>query len=286
MTTTPPAPTHRGDRCRDGHGGARARRRHRTAPRPPAPPARRPTPQRPSDTATESTEGGSDSGGGWAVSTDDCVDPDAANEPIEGTVVDRRGHAAVRRSRRSRLRSGRRRACRRTSTTPTRTSSFRASTLELSIADDQYDPALTPGAVNGALDAGVASVQRHHRLAEQRGRPRHAQRGVRPAARTRSPASPDVGRGVADYPWTTGGLLPYSVESAMYVEDIVDGVPRRRHGRPVLRQQRLRPGLQRRVRGARRREQPRDRRRPRRSRRRRPRRRRPRSAASPAMRPT
>ena len=40
----------------------------------------------PSDT-TETTEGDDEGGGeGWTVSTDDCVDPDAANEPIEGTI--------------------------------------------------------------------------------------------------------------------------------------------------------------------------------------------------------
>ncbi|MFM8484372.1 MAG: hypothetical protein ACKOBT_13640, partial [Actinomycetota bacterium] len=50
-----------------------------------------------SDTSAASTEAPSGSeapmdteapsGDAWAVNTDDCVDPDAANAPIEGTVV-------------------------------------------------------------------------------------------------------------------------------------------------------------------------------------------------------
>ena len=77
----------------------------------------------PSDTeVTETTEGDDEGGGeGWTVSTDDCVDPDAANEPIEGTLsigssMPLSGGPRPRRSHPSPP------GCRHTSTTPTRTS--------------------------------------------------------------------------------------------------------------------------------------------------------------------
>ena len=96
-------------------------------------------------------------------------------------------------------------------------------TLELSIADDQYDPALTPGAVNSALDAGA------HLFSGIIGSPNNE--AVRDTlneecvpqleALTGSPAWGEA----EEYPWTTGALLPYTVESAMYIEDIVREFP-------------------------------------------------------------
>ena len=80
-------------------------------------------------------------------------------------------------------------ASRRTSTTPTRTTCCPATSSRSTIGDDQYDPALTPGVVNGLIDDGVAPVRRHHRHAEQPRRARHAQRGVHPAAQRCSPAT-------------------------------------------------------------------------------------------------
>ena len=46
-------------------------------------------------------------------------------------------------------------ASRRTSTTPTRTTWCPATSSSSPIGDDQYDPALTPGVVNGLIDDGV-----------------------------------------------------------------------------------------------------------------------------------
>ena len=98
---------------------------------------------------------------GWTVSTEDCVDPDAANEPIEGTVSHRLGDAAVGGprpppSRRSPPGS------RRTSTTPT----SRAAARRTSRADDRRRP-VRPGADARCRQRLArrwrAHLQRHHR---------------------------------------------------------------------------------------------------------------------------
>ena len=159
---------------------------------------------------------------GWTVATDDCVDPDAANEPIEGTVsiaasmplsggpaaaafapVEAGLQAYIDYANENELLPG--------------------YTLELSIGDDQYDPALTPGVVDGALDAGA------HIFSGIIGTPQNA--AVRDTlneecvpqleALSGSPAWGDV----ANYPWTTGALLPYNVETQIYVADMVREFP-------------------------------------------------------------
>ncbi len=177
----------------------------------------------PSETdVTETTEGDDEGGGeGWTVSTDDCVDPDAANEPIEGTLsiaaaMPLSGGPA-------------------TAFTPVaaglqayidyanENELVPGVTLELSIGDDQYDPALTPGVINGALDSGA------HIISGIVGTPNNA--AVRDLlneecvpqlnALTGSPAWGEA----AEYPWTTGALLPYNVETEMYVTNMVSEFP-------------------------------------------------------------
>jgi branched-chain amino acid transport system substrate-binding protein len=171
---------------------------------------------------TETTEGDAEGDGeGWAVSTDDCVDPDAANEPIEGTVsiaaamplsggpaavfapVAAGYQAYIDYANENELLPG--------------------YTLELAVTDDQYDPALTPNAVNGALDAGA------HVFSGIIGTPNNE--SVRDLlneecipqlqALTGAPAWGEV----ADYPWTTGALLPYDLETEMYAAEIAREFP-------------------------------------------------------------
>jgi ABC-type branched-subunit amino acid transport system substrate-binding protein len=174
--------------------------------------------------APGTTEGEGDDGGGegWTVSTDDCVDPDAANEPIEGTVQIAAamplsgGPAAA-------------------AFAPV-AAGFQAYIdyanenelvpgyeLAITIGDDQYNPATTPNVVNGALDAGA------HLFSGIIGTPNNE--AVRDLlneecvpqlmALTGSPAWGEV----EDYPWTTGALLPYNVETEMYITDIVGEFP-------------------------------------------------------------
>ena len=96
-------------------------------------------------------------------------------------------------------------------------------TLELTIEDDQYNAELTPGAVSSQIDAGVTL------FSGIIGSPNNA--AVRDTlndecipqlnALTGSPAWGEV----ADYPWTTGILVPYTVESKVYAAQIAELFP-------------------------------------------------------------
>ena len=202
---------HRGDRRHRGHRGDRGHRRGRWRRR------------------------------GWTVETEDCVDPDRVNEPIEGTI--NIGSSGP-------LSGGPAAAA----FAPV-IAGFQAyidyanengllpdHEITVSFGDDQYDPALTPGVINGALDDGA------HLISGMIGTPNNL--AVRDTLNEEcvphlEAASGDPAFGeVADYPWTMGSNLPYDIEWKIYAEDVASGVPRRRHGRAVLRQQRRRPGVQ------------------------------------------
>ncbi len=158
----------------------------------------------------------------WAVNTDDCIDPDAANAPIEGTVkigsvlpltggvaaaafapVKDGFDAYIQYANENELVPG--------------------YTLELSIEDDQYNPELTPGAVNTLIDGGV------NLFSGIIGTPNNG--AVRDLLNdecipqllnlTGSPAWGEV----ADYPWTTGVLVPYDIESKVYAAQIAELYP-------------------------------------------------------------
>ena len=159
---------------------------------------------------------------GWAVNTDDCVDPDAANAPIEGTIkigsaMPLSGGPAA------------------TAFAPVK-DGFEAYiqwanenkilgdiTIEVQIEDDQYNKDLTPGAVEKLLDAGT------NVFSGIIGSPNNA--AVRDLlneecypqlnALTGSPAWGDA----ENYPWTTGILIPYTVEAKAYAALIADQFP-------------------------------------------------------------
>lgn len=175
----------------------------------------------PEDTeATDTTEAAAAEG--WAVNTDDCTDPDLANEAIEGTlqigsVMPLSGGAAaaafapvadglqayIDYANENELVPG--------------------VTLELSIEDDQYNKDLTPGAVEKLLDAGTQV------FTGIIGTPNNA--SVRDILNEECipqlnalTGSPQWGE-VADYPWTTGALIPYPLETEAYVGDITENFP-------------------------------------------------------------
>jgi branched-chain amino acid transport system substrate-binding protein len=159
---------------------------------------------------------------GWAVNTDDCVDPEAANAPIEGTIkigsaMPLSGGPAA------------------TAFAPVK-DGFEAYiqwanenkilgdiTIEVQIEDDQYNKDLTPGAVEKLLDAGT------NVFSGIIGSPNNA--AVRDLlneecypqlnALTGSPAWGDA----ENYPWTTGILIPYTVEAKAYAALIADQFP-------------------------------------------------------------
>lgn len=176
------------------------------------------------ETTTASTEGaGAPAADGWTATVDDCVDPAAATAPIEGTVTI--GMTAP-------LSGGPAASAFSPVATAFQTYVDYANenellpgyTLEVKVADDQFDPALTPNAVNGLLDEGV------HVMSSMIGTANNL------AARdllneecvpqllsfTGSTAVGDV----ANYPWTgSGAFMPFDDESRAYAAEIA-----RQHG--------------------------------------------------------
>ena len=171
---------------------------------------------------TTADDGTTPAGDAWTVSTDDCVDPDSANEPIEDTI--RIGssmplsggpaasayapfadglNAYVAYANENELVPG--------------------YEISLEIGDDQFDPALTPGVVNGLLDEGVhlftgiigssPSFAVRDTLNEECVPQMFGQSGA-----------PEWGN-VAEYPWSTAGLIPYDIEGAAYAAKIVELLP-------------------------------------------------------------
>ena len=172
-------------------------------------------------TTTDGTEG-EEAGEAWAVSTDDCVDPDLPNEPIEGDVfigsaMPLSGGPAA-------------------SAFQPVAQGFEAyityaneqgllpdHDIVLEIGDDQFDPASTPNVVNGLLDEG-ANI-----LSGIIGTPNNL--SVRDTlneecipqllASSGSPAFADP----ANYPWTTSILTPYDLESQAYAQNMAEEFP-------------------------------------------------------------
>jgi len=166
--------------------------------------------------------GGTGGGGGWTVNTDDCVDPDRANAPIEGTVnIGSSGplsggpaaaafapviagyQAYIDYANENQL--------------------LPDHDVSVSFGDDQYDPALTPGVINGALDEGA------HLISGMIGTPNNL--AVRDTLNEEciphleaASGDPEFGE-VADYPWTMGSNLPYDREWKMYAEDVAREFP-------------------------------------------------------------
>ncbi len=183
------------------------------APTSEAPTSEAPTSEAP-DTGAPSTDAPATS---WAVNTDDCVDPEAANAPITGTVkigtvlplsgsVAAIAFAPVKAGFESYIKWANEQKM------------LGDTTIEVAFEDDQYNKDLTPDAVNKLLDAGV------NLFSGIIGTPNNA--AVRDTlneecvpqlqALTGSPAWGEV----ADYPWTTGALAPYGIEAKVYASQI------------------------------------------------------------------
>jgi ABC-type branched-subunit amino acid transport system substrate-binding protein len=167
-------------------------------------------------------QAGAGSEGGWAVDTENCADPDRATAPIEDTI--RIGSAMP-------LSGGVAAAA-----FAPAAQGFEAYInyanendlvagyeLELTIGDDQADPALTPGVVNGLIDDGV------HLFAGNIGTQNNL--AVRDTLNEECIPQLSVLAGdprfgeVADYPWTTGLLTSYEYEFGAYAQDIAANFP-------------------------------------------------------------
>ena len=160
--------------------------------------------------------------GGWTVDTSSCTDPDRANAPIEGTV--RIGSSGP-------LSGGPAAAA----FAPV-IAGYQAyidyanengllpdHELSITYGDDQYDPALTPGVINAALDDGA------HVISGMIGAPNAF--AVRDTLNEECVPQLMVGGGAPTlndpvaYPWTMGALLPFDVEAKAYAEDIAREFP-------------------------------------------------------------
>lgn len=160
---------------------------------------------------------------GWTVSTDDCADPEAAEAPIEGTikigsVMPLSNSAAA------------------VAFAPVKdgleayieyanaNSLVPGYTLELDVQDDQYNKDLTPGAVSGLIDSGV------HLFSGIIGTPNNL--AVRDTLNeecipqlSNLTGAREWGDDIEGYPWTTGQLIPYFVETQAYVRTITERFP-------------------------------------------------------------
>lgn len=158
----------------------------------------------------------------WAVNTDDCVDPDAANAPIEGTVkigaamplsggVAAAAFAPVKDGFDAYIQYANANGL------------LPGHDLQLTIEDDQFNPELTPGAINTQIDAGVnlfaGIIGTGNNLAV-----RDLLNDECIPQLNALTGAPDWGQ-PADYPWTTGILVPYTVESKVYAAQIAELFP-------------------------------------------------------------
>jgi ABC-type branched-subunit amino acid transport system substrate-binding protein len=154
---------------------------------------------------------------GWAVSTDDCDDPGAANAPITGTV--RIGSvmpltgglaspfAPVQEGFKAYIDFARENGL------------FRGyDDVELTIGDDQYDPAKTPAAVQTQIDAGAHLFSGIIGTSNNRQAREMLNEACIPQLNALS-GSPEWGE-VAEFPWTTGLLVPYTVEAQAYAAQL------------------------------------------------------------------
>ena len=161
--------------------------------------------------APESTE--APSSDTWSVNTDDCVDPDAANAPIEGSIkigsamplsggVAAAAFAPVKDGFEAYVKYANEKKI------------LGDIVIEAVIEDDQYNKDLTPAAVDKLLDGGA------HVFSGIIGTPNNA--AVRDLLNEECypqllalTGSPSWGN-AEEYPWTTGILIPYDVESRAY----------------------------------------------------------------------
>jgi ABC-type branched-subunit amino acid transport system substrate-binding protein len=159
---------------------------------------------------------------GWTVDTEDCSDPDRANAPIEGTI--RIGSAMP-------LSGGAAAAAFEPAarglqayiTYANENDLLPGFELEVTIGDDRYDPALTPGVVNGLIDDGVhlftGIIGSQNNLAVRDTLNEECIPQLNALA-----GDPRFGE-VSDYPWTTGLLTSYEFEFGAYAQSIVEQFP-------------------------------------------------------------
>lgn len=90
--------------------------------------------------------------------------------------------------------------------------------IEVTVADDEYNAEKTPTAVNGLLDSGVSLITGIIGTPDNLAVRGTLNDNCVPQLNNLT-GSPDWGD-VAEYPWTTGMLVPYDIESKIYAGQI------------------------------------------------------------------
>lgn len=184
-----------------------------------APSTEAPTSEAPTSDAPSTDAPAADA---WAVDTADCVDPEGADAPIEGTIkigsaMPLSGGVAA------------------TAFAPVK-DGFEAYiawaneqkllgdvTIEVQIEDDQYNKDLTPAAVEKLLDSdanvfsGIIGTPNNAAVRDLLNEECYPQL----LALTGSPSWGNA----EEYPWTTGLLIPYTVEAKAYAALIAERFP-------------------------------------------------------------
>ena len=206
--------------CGTGAGGLRRWRQRHTTPRRwrplaiPRPLPAKPLPQRRhhGSSVGDTTAATEPAAKGWTVDTSTCADPARAEQPIEGTV--KIGSAMP-------LSGGPAAAFGPVKdgfqlylNYASEKGLLPGYTLSADIRDDQYDATQTPGVVAGLIDDGVdmfsGIIGSPNNLAVRDTLNEECIPQL--LALTGSPAWGQV----ADYPWTTGALVPYDIEASIY----------------------------------------------------------------------
>ncbi len=172
------------------------------------------------DTVVDTTEPAAEA---WAVNTDDCIDPAAAEAPIEGTIKIGSVMPLTGDSSADEAFAPVKDGWLAYMAYANETGILGDLKIEASVEDDQYSKDLTPGAVSNGLDAGVqvfsGIIGTPNNLAIRDTLNEECVPQL--SSLTGSPAWGEV----ADYPWTTGQLVPYGTESKIYATQIAEQFP-------------------------------------------------------------
>ena len=169
-----------------------------------------------SDTTTADTE--APAADAWTIDTDNCADPDAANAPIEGDIkigsaqplsgTPAVAFAPVKEGMELYFEYANAQGL------------IPDHTVSVDIRDDQYDPTQTPNVVSSLIDENVAL------FSGIIGSPNNL--AVRDTLNEECipqllalTGSPDWGD-IENYPWLTGALVPYDIESKIYAKTMKD----------------------------------------------------------------
>lgn len=158
----------------------------------------------------------------WTVNTADCVDPAAADKPITGTLhlgsvmpltggIAAAAFAPVKQGFETYVKYANDQKL------------LGDVTIDVNIQDDQYNKDQTPGAVSKLIDAGTDVVAGIVGTPDNLAVRQTLNDSCIPQLNALT-GSPHWGE-VADFPWTTGILVPYNTESKVYAKQIAEMFP-------------------------------------------------------------